>query len=114
MNKQAVKKLKSKKSKKTESKEIGTDKDVCDDTLGPKPSVYDTLPFQVFELCKLVPDLPVYIQDIYEEYKYRKNEQMIDQEQEEISRKLFEQKELIRKQRKSTGLKSTSSCTESS
>jgi len=114
MNKQAVKKLKSKKSKKTETKEIETDKDVCDDTLGPKPTVYDTLPFQVFELCKQVPDLPVYIQDIYEEYKHRKDEEMKDQEQEEKSKKLFEQKKLLRKQRKLTGVKSTSSGTESS
>merc|ERR1712071_734227 len=75
MNKQAEKKPKAKKVKKADKKEPETEKEEEDESLGPKPTVYDTLPFQVYELCKQAPTLPAYLQEMYEEYRQRKEEE---------------------------------------
>merc|ERR1711981_1238859 len=98
MNKQAEKKPKVKKNKKAGGKEAESDKEEEDESLGPKPTVYDTLPFQVYELCKQVPDLPAYCQGMYSVYMQRREEE----------------KKLERKQRKASGIKSAGSGTESS
>merc|ERR1719233_283916 len=105
MNKQAEKKPRTKKNKKAASKEDEAAKEEEDESLGPKPTVYDTLPFQVYELCKQVPDLPAYFQGMHEDYRQRKEEE---------ARKAYEQRKLEKKQRKAAGIKSTSSGTESS
>merc|ERR1719309_1122680 len=104
MNKQAEKKPRTKKNKKAASKEGETEKEEEDESLGPKPTVYDTLPFQVYELCKQVPDLPAYFQGMYEDYRQRKEE-----ERKEKARKAYEQRKLEKKQRKAAGIKITSS-----
>merc|ERR1711913_165608 len=101
MNKQAEKKPKVKKNKKAGGKEAESDKEEEDESLGPKPTVYDTLPFQVYELGKQVPDLPAYCQGMYSDYMQRK-----EREEEEEAIRLYEQKKLERKQRKASGIKS--------
>merc|ERR1712083_765336 len=113
MNKQAQKKPKVKKTKKAGSKEGEAEKEEEDESLGPKPTVYDTLPFQVFELCKQASDLPAYFQGMYEDYRQRKEEERKEKGEEEEARKLYEQRKLEKK-RKAAGIKSTSSGTESS
>ena len=50
-----VKKVKKTEVNKEESKEV------VDEFEHLKPSVYDTLPFQLYELCKLAPELPEYV-----------------------------------------------------
>jgi len=112
MNKQAEKKPKAKKNKKAGAKEAEAEKEEEDESLGPKPTVYDTLPFQVYELCKQAPDLPAYVKGIYEDYRQRKEEERKEKEEEEEARKLYEQRKLEKKQKKA--IKSTSSGTESS
>merc|ERR1719184_378043 len=99
MNKQAAKKPRTKKNKKATSKEGEAEKEEEDESLGPKPTVYDTLPFQVYELCKQVPDLPAYFQNMYEDYRQRKEEERKEKEEEEEARKAYEQ----RKKRKRQG-----------
>merc|ERR1712215_427422 len=97
MNKQAEKKPKIKKTKKAH-KETETEKEEEEeDSLGPKPTVYDTLPFQVYELCKQVPTLPKYLQEMYEEYRERKEE--------EKREKRFEERKLEKKQKKTSVLR---------
>jgi len=113
MNKQAEKKPKVKKAKKG-TKEAEAEKEEEDETLGPKPTVYDTLPFQVYELCKQVPTLPAYCQEMYGDYKLRKEEERKEAEELEEEKKLYEQKKLEKKQRKASGIKSAGSGTESS
>jgi len=114
MNRQSEKKSKAKKAKKG-SKEQEAEKEEEDEALGPKPTVYDTLPFQVYELCKQAPTLPSYIKGFYEEYKQRKEEERKEQEELEEQMRMKEQRRLERKQKKaSTGIKSAGSGTESS
>merc|ERR1712106_996054 len=96
------------------TKEAEAEKEEEDETLGPKPTVYDTLPFQVYELCKQVPTLPTYCQDMYGDYKLRKEEERKEAEELEEEKKLYEQKKLEKKQRKASGIKSAGSGTESS
>jgi len=105
MNKQAEKKPKAKKVKKADKKEPETEKEEEDESLGPKPTVYDTLPFQVYELCKQAPTLPAYLQEMYEEYRQRKEEERKEQEELEEERKKYEEKKLEKKQRKTTGVR---------
>merc|ERR1712013_766901 len=112
MNKQAEKKPRAKKNKKAGAKEVEAEKDEEDESLGPKPTVYDTLPFQVYELCKQAPDLPAYVKGIYEDYRQRKEEERKEKEEEEEARKLHEQRKLEKNQRKT--IKSTTTGTESS
>jgi hypothetical protein len=54
------KEKKAKKVKKAEGKDEGAVKEVEDEWEALKPSVYDTLPFQLYELCKQAPELPEY------------------------------------------------------
>ena len=110
MNKQAEKKPKAKKNKKAGAKEAEAEKEEEDESLGPKPTVYDTLPFQVYELCKQAPDLPAYVKGIYEDYRQRKEEERKEKEEEEEARKLYEQRKLEKKQKKA--INSTSSGTD--
>merc|ERR1712037_933138 len=56
-----VKKVKKTEVNKEESKEV------VDEFEHLKPSVYDTLPFQLYELCKLAPELPEYVKGVWEE-----------------------------------------------
>merc|ERR1711892_1015422 len=105
MNKQAEKKPKAKKVKKADKKEQETEKEEEDESLGPKPTVYDTLPFQVYELSKQAPTLPAYLQEMYEEYRQRKEEERKEQEELEEERKKYEEKKLEKKQRKTTGVR---------
>jgi len=98
INKQAEKKPKAKKTKKTDKKEPEAEKeDDAESILGPKPTVYDTLPFQVYRLCKQATTLPVYLQAMYEEYKQRKEEGK--EQEEEI--KMYDEK----KPRKAFGVR---------
>merc|ERR1711915_68868 len=90
MNRQALKKPKTKKTKKTDQKDESDKED--DEELGPKPSVYDTLPFQVYELCKQAPTLPSYCQELYKDYRQRKEEERNKQEEVEEKKKLYEQR----------------------
>merc|ERR1712123_151897 len=99
MNRQAEKKPKVKKAKKG-TKEAEAEKEEEDETLGPKPTVYDTLPF--------------YCQEMYGDYKLRKEEERKEAEELEEEKKLYEQKKLEKKQRKASGIKSAGSGTESS
>jgi len=62
-----------------------------------KPSVYDTLPFQVYELAKMAPELPEYIKGVWEERQQRKAEEAAAEEEEKKRR---EEKEARRVQRK--------------
>jgi len=78
-----MKKPRTKKNKRAASKEGEAEKEEEDESLGPKPTVYDTLPFQVYELCKQVPDLPAYFQGMYEDYRQRKEEERKEKEEEE-------------------------------
>jgi len=97
INKQAEKKPKAKKTKKTDKKEPEAEKeDDAESILGPKPTVYDTLPFQVYRLCKQATTLPVYLQAMYEEYRQRKEEA----KPEEI--KMYDEKKL--KPKKASGV----------
>jgi len=62
-----------------------------------KPSVYDTLPFQVVELAKMAPELPEYVRGIWAERQQRKAEEAAAEEEEKTKR---EEKEARRVQRK--------------
>merc|ERR1711982_193984 len=108
MNKHAEKKPKAKKNKKAGAKEAEADKQEEDESLGPKPTVYDTLPFQVYELCKQVPDLPDYFRGLYEDYRQRREEVRKEQEEEEEARKLYEQRKLNESKERAAGVKSAS------
>merc|ERR1712215_660928 len=102
MNKQAEKKPKIKKTKKGH-KETETEKEEEEeDSLGPKPTVYDTLPFQVYELCKQVPTLPKYLREMNEEYRERKEEEKGEQKEVEEAKKRFEERKLEKKQKKTS------------
>eukprot|EP00092_Neocalanus_flemingeri_P008590 GFUD01009256.1.p1 GENE.GFUD01009256.1~~GFUD01009256.1.p1 ORF type:complete len:265 (-),score=98.02 GFUD01009256.1:104-898(-) len=101
MNKQAEKKPKAKKTKKAEAEKEDDDESI----LGPKPTVYDTLPFQVYELCKQAPTLPGYLQEMYEEYRQRKEEERKEQEELEEERKEYEEKKLEKQKRKASGVR---------
>merc|ERR1719495_1675181 len=100
-NKQAEKKPKLKKAKKETKIEKEEDKD--DNSHGPKPSVYDTLPFQIYELCKQLPTIPTYLKEFYEDYKQRKEEE--EQEELEEKRKKYDERKLGKRQRKASGLR---------
>ena len=62
-----VKKVKKTEVNKEESKEV------VDEFEHLKPSVYDTLPFQLYELCKLAPELPEYVKVQRENKELRNN-----------------------------------------
>jgi len=61
--------------------------------LGPKPSIYDTLPFQLYDFAKycveVAPTLPDYLKELYNDYQARKEEERKEREEieEELKRK---------------------------
>ena len=63
------------------------------DAIGPKPTCFDTIPFQFFRLCKylifLIPTIPSMIKQEYEEQKRIKEEKQreIEEYEEEVRRK---------------------------
>merc|ERR1712181_184721 len=61
---------------KEESKEV-----VMDEFEHLKPSVYDTLPFQLYELCKQAPELVEYAKGAWEERQTRKKEEAAAEEE---------------------------------
>lgn len=63
---------KEKKTKKTTDKEEAKEED---EFAVLKPSVYDTLPFQIWELCKQTPDLPGHLTGLWSDYRARKAEE---------------------------------------
>jgi len=107
MNLKSEKKPKKvKKSGSAQKKEQDSETEDDDESiLGPKPTVYDTLPFQVYELCKQAPGLPVYLQELYGDYKLRKEEERKEQEELEEEKKQYEEKKLEKKARKQTGVR---------
>jgi len=62
-----------------------------------KPSVYDTLPFQIFSLCKMVPELPTYAKDLYSDYQARKEEAAAAEEEKRVWREKQEARRTARK-----------------
>merc|ERR1712080_20699 len=100
-----VKKVKKgKKQEKAAAKEPETASDSEEDS-SPKPSVYDTLPFQIYELCKLIPEVPTYAKDYYEEYQKRKEEERKEQEELEEERRQYEAKKEEKKRNKEAARK---------
>merc|ERR1712226_1442748 len=84
------KEKKVKKSKKADVKESPKEEDELDAL---KPSVYDTLPFQLFELMKQAPELPGYCKELWEERRLRKEQEAKEAEEEEQQRLMLERKE---------------------
>merc|ERR1712130_145890 len=70
MGKFLAPKPKEKKVKKVKKSEIN--KEAVDEFEHLKPSVYDTLPFQLYELCKQAPELVDYAKGAWEERRLRK------------------------------------------
>merc|ERR1719481_2172875 len=89
-------KPKEKKAKKTEAKQGEKEEEPVDELAHLKPSVYDTLPFQLYELAKGAPELPQLIQGWFEERRLRKEEEARIAEEEQQQR----EKMLLRKQSK--------------
>merc|ERR1719367_1984119 len=71
-------KQKVKKVKKSEVKE--ETKEAVDEFEHLKPSVYDTLPFQLYELCKQSPELIEYAKGYWAERQLRKEEEAAAEE----------------------------------
>jgi len=109
MNMKAEKKPKAKKVKKSGSEkkkdQESENEDDDESILGPKPTVYDTLPFQVYELCKQAPELPVYLKELYSDYRQRKEEERKEQEELEEERKKYEERKAEKKLRKQSGVR---------
>lgn len=68
-----------KKSKKAEVK--GEAKEEEDELISLKPSIYDTLPFQLYELAKAAPELPAYIQELWDERRQKQEEEAKQEEE---------------------------------
>lgn len=89
------KEKKMKKSKKSDQKEASKEEE--DELAHLRPSVYDTLPFQLYGLAKQVPELPAYAKDMWEERRLRKEEEAKEAELEEEERKKYEEKKEAKK-----------------
>lgn len=68
------------------------------DAIGPKPTAFDTLPFQLFRLCKyllfLIPTIPGMIKKEYDEQKRLKEEKIREKEEyEEEIKRIAEEKQ---------------------
>jgi len=76
-------KPKEKKVKKVKKSEVNKEesKEVVDEFEHLKPSVYDTLPFQLYELCKQAPELIEYAKGAWEERQMRKKEEAAAEDQ---------------------------------
>merc|ERR1712126_653247 len=70
-----------KKNKKAEVKEANKEED--DELASLRPSVYDTLPFQLYELMKQSPELIEYFKELWEERKLGKEQEAKEAEEEE-------------------------------
>merc|ERR1712098_884907 len=70
-----------KKNKKAEVKEANKEED--DELASLRPSVYDTLPFQLYELMKQSPELIEYCKELWEERKLRKEQEAKEAKEEE-------------------------------
>merc|ERR1711890_30005 len=70
-------KPKEKRTKKAKKSEVVKEesKEEVDEFEHLKPSVYDTLPFQLYELCKRAPEIPEYAKGVWEERRLRKEEE---------------------------------------
>merc|ERR1711874_526811 len=69
-------KPKEKKVKKVKKSEVKEEtKEAVDEFEHLKPSVYDTLPFQLYELCKQSPELIEYAKGYWKERQLRKEEE---------------------------------------
>lgn len=70
--------------------------------LGPKPSVYDTIPFQLYELGKYcvqtAPTVPDQIKEMYADYQARKEEERKEKEEMEEELKRREEKKALKKE----------------
>lgn len=103
--KAAVKKAKKvKKNDKQAAKEAEAASDEEEDS-SPKPSVYDTLPFQIYEMCKLIPEVPTYVKDAYAERQKIKEEERKEQEELEEERRQYEEKKEEKKRNKEAARK---------
>jgi len=83
-----------------------------------KPSVYDLLPFQLYELCKHIPEVPTYAKEYYEEYQKRKEEDRKEQEELEEEKRKYEERKEEKKRNKEarkriTGESETDGCASS-
>merc|ERR1712001_636134 len=72
--------------------------------LGPPPTIYDTLPFQTWRLCKYlvvtIPALPWTVHDLYKEIKDKKAEEERFQMELEEDAKRREEEKREKKERK--------------
>lgn len=109
-----VKKVKKvKKHEKVAAKEAeGASDEEEDSSL--KPSVYDTLPFQIYELCKLIPEVPTYVKDAYVERQKFKEEERKEQEELEEEKRKYEEKKEEKKRNKEARKRIIGESTESS
>merc|ERR1719500_567312 len=89
------KEKKVKKSKKAEVKEASKEEE--DELASLKPSVYDTLPFQLYGLMKQAPELPGYCKDLWEERRLRKEQEAKEAEEEEEERRMMLEKKEAKK-----------------
>jgi len=100
-NSKMEKKKREKKPKKNQKEvEKTPEKEEEDDGLGPRPSVYDTLPFQLYELCRGAPGWVDSAKEAWREWQERRAAARREAEQEEEQRKLFEQRRAERVERK--------------
>jgi len=76
---------KSKKTKKEDQSESSEEEE--NPLLGPKPSVYDTFPFQLYNLGKycvdVAPTMPDYLRGLWEQYQKNKEEERREREEAE-------------------------------
>merc|ERR1712133_257484 len=84
-----------KKNKKAEVKEANKEED--DELASLRPSVYDTLPFQLYELMKQSPELIEYCKELWEERKLRKEQEAKEAEEEEERNRIFLEKKEAKK-----------------
>jgi len=83
-----------KKSKKTDTKEEAKEDDELEAL---KPSVYNTLPFQLYELGKQTPELPNYIKGLWDERCLRKEEERLEEERLEEEKRLWKERQEAKK-----------------
>merc|ERR1712098_385331 len=81
--------------KKAEVKEANKEED--DELASLRPSVYDTLPFQLYELMKQSPELLEYCKELWEERKLRKEQEAKEAEEEEERNRIFLEKKEAKK-----------------
>jgi len=90
---------KSKKVKKEDTPESTEEEE--NPLLGPKPSAYDTVPFQLYNLGKycveVAPTLPGYLKGLWAEYQQNKEDKRKEQEEIEAEIKKKEEKRALKK-----------------